>query len=198
MFEPRGRIKIISNAIVYKRRKVMNVALKKPNWLMSIVLLFEISLIIAFVVFVPKEVFNYGKVICASVLLVILFFINIDVSVRVQNGYEKFRVQMRNCIKQNNEIDLPSGKYILNEEHGVIFFNESCIEEENICKFWNWVKDVGIVMLKDIPVEFNSISDVMLSIMHKLNYISKVIVSEDGINFSKKPNAYQYIMGLEE
>ena len=114
------------------------------------------------------------------------------------NGYEKFRVQMRNCIKQNNEIDLPSGKYILNEEHGVIFFNESCIEEEIICKFWNWVKDVGIVMLKDIPVEFNSISDVMLSIMHKLNYISKVIVSEDGINFSKKPNAYQYIMGLEE
>ena len=62
----------------------MKVALKKPNWLMSIVLLFEISLIIAFVVLVPKEVFNYWKVICASVLLVILFFINIDLSAKLQ------------------------------------------------------------------------------------------------------------------
>ena len=62
----------------------MKVALKKPNWLMSIVWLFEISLIIAFVVLVPKEVFNYWKVICASVLLVILFFINIDLSAKLQ------------------------------------------------------------------------------------------------------------------
>lgn len=62
----------------------MKVTWKKPSWLMSIILLLEIALIIALVVFVPKEVFNYGKVICASVLLVVLFFINIDMSAKLQ------------------------------------------------------------------------------------------------------------------
>ena len=110
-------------------------------------------------------------------------------------GYEKFRAQMRNCIAHNKEFELPSGKYTLKEENGLIYINEICIEEQLICNFWNWVKDVGVVMLKDVPTEFHSISDVMLSIMHKLNYISEIIISEDGVNFSTKSNGYQYIMG---
>ncbi len=112
-------------------------------------------------------------------------------------GYEKFRVQMRNCITHNREFELPSGKYSLKEDDGLIYINESCIEEHLICNFWNWVKDVGIVMPKDIPAEFLSISDVMLSIMYKLNYISEIVVSEDGVSFTPKSNGYQYIMGLE-
>lgn len=110
-------------------------------------------------------------------------------------GYEKFRAQMRNCIAHNKEFELPSGKYMLKEESGLIYINEICIEEQLICNFWNWVKDVGIVMPKDVPTEFHSISDVMLSIMYKLNYISEIIISEDGVNFSTKSNGYQYIMG---
>lgn len=110
-------------------------------------------------------------------------------------GYEKFRAQMRNCIAHNKEFELPSGKYTLKEENGLIYINETCIEEQLVCNFWNWVKDVGVVMPKDIPAEFHSISDVMLSIMHKLNYISEIIISEDGVNFSTKSNGYQYIMG---
>lgn len=110
-------------------------------------------------------------------------------------GYEKFRAQMRNCIAHNKEFELPSGKYTLKEENGLIYINEICIEEQLVCNFWNWVKDVGVVMLKDVPTEFHSISDVMLSIMHKLNYISEIIISEDGVNFSTKSNGYQYIMG---
>ncbi len=112
-------------------------------------------------------------------------------------GYERFRVQMKNCIVHNKEFKLSSGKYSLKEENGLIYINECCIEEQSICNFWNWVKDVGIVIQKDIPTEFLSISDVMLNIMHKLNYISEIVVSEDGINFSTKSNGYQYIMGLE-
>ena len=112
-------------------------------------------------------------------------------------GYEKFRTQMRNCIAHNKEFELPSGKYTLREENGLIYINEACIEEQLICNFWNWVKDVGVIMPKEVPMEFSCISDVMLSIMHKLNYISEIIISEDGVNFSAKSNGYQYIMGSE-
>lgn len=112
-------------------------------------------------------------------------------------GYERFRVQVRNCIVHNGELELPSGKYSLKEENGLIYINECCVEEQLICNFWNWVKDVGVVIQKDIPAEFLGMSDVMLSIMHKLNYISEIVVSEDGINFSTKSNGYQFVMGLE-
>ncbi len=109
-------------------------------------------------------------------------------------GYEKFRVQVKNCIAHNKEINLSSGKYSLKEENGLIYINENCIEEQIICNFWNWVKDVGVVTLKIIPAEFHNIADVMLNIMHKLNYISEIVVSDDGVNFSSKSNGYQYIM----
>ena len=110
-------------------------------------------------------------------------------------GYEKFRVQMRNCIAHNTEFELSSGRYSLKEEDGLIYVNESPLEEHVICNFWNWVKDVGVIMTKDIPGEFSNIADVMLNIMHELNYISEVIVSEDGVNFSLNSNGYQYIGG---
>lgn len=110
-------------------------------------------------------------------------------------GYEKFRVQMRNCIAHNREMELSSGRYSLKEENGLIYLNESLLEEQAICNFWNWVKDVGVIMTKDIPEEFANIADVMLNIMYKLNYISEVIVSEDGVDFSMNSNGYQYIGG---
>lgn len=112
----------------------------------------------------------------------------------ILEGYEKFRIQMRNCIAYDNEVELSSGKYFMKEENGIIYINENSVDEKLICGFWNWVKDIGIIVPKDIPVEFEGISDVMLSIMHKLNYVSEIIISDDGINFDTKSNAYQYIM----
>ena len=111
------------------------------------------------------------------------------------SGYEKFRIQMKNCIAHTKEFELSSGKYVMKEENGLIYINEICIDEQHICNFWNWVKDIGVVVPQDIPVEFINIAEIMLDIMHKLNYISEIIVSEDGVHFSSKPNGYQFIMG---
>lgn len=110
-------------------------------------------------------------------------------------GYEKFRMQMRNCIAHNTELELSSGRYHLKEEEGFIYINDVRLEEHVICSFWNLIKDVGVIKKKDIPEEFAGISEVMLNIMHKLNYISKVIISEDGVNFSMSSNGYQYVGG---
>ena len=109
-------------------------------------------------------------------------------------GYEKFRMQMSNCIAHNGEFELPSGKYYVREENGLIYINENCIEEREICNFWNWIKDVGIISYKDIPIEFSDISDILINIMHKLSYVSEVVISEDGIDFSASANGYQYVM----
>lgn len=101
-------------------------------------------------------------------------------------GYEKFRIKLRNFIA-HNENDT------ITEKNGMIFINENCIDEADICNFWNWIKDAGIFTVSDIPEIYKEVSKVLIKVMYELNYLSRIFISGDGVNFPEQANGFQYI-----
>lgn len=101
-------------------------------------------------------------------------------------GYEKFRIKLRNFIAHN-------GNDTITEKNGMIFINGNCIVEADICNFWNWIKDAGIFTVSDIPEIYKEVSKVLIKVMHELNYLSRIFISGDGVNFPEQANGFQYI-----
>lgn len=101
-------------------------------------------------------------------------------------GYEKFRIKLRNFIAHN-------GNDTITEKNGMIFINENCIAEADICNFWNWIKDAGIFTVSDIPEIYKEVSKVLIKVMYELNYLSRIFISGDGVNFPEQANGFQYI-----
>ena len=110
-------------------------------------------------------------------------------------GYEKFRLQLKKYMENSESISELTDSGELEEKDGILYFNGDVLEEQEICKVWNWIRDVGVFRTKEIPEEFGSTANVVLNILHRMNYISEVIVSEDGIDFPVDANGYQYIAG---
>lgn len=59
-------------------------------------------------------------------------------------------------------------------------------------KFWNYIRDNGIVITERIPDEYRSIQEQMLTRLLELNVIEPVFVSTDGF-YREETNGYQYI-----
>lgn len=112
-------------------------------------------------------------------------------------GYEKFKLQLTDILENDNSILLGDGVQAKIKEDGELQLNcngeQREINDEELCSFWNYIRDVGIVSENEIPSEYEFFSNVLLTVMKKLEYVQSVIVSEDGIFFSKKANAYQFV-----
>ena len=112
-------------------------------------------------------------------------------------GYEKFKLQLKDLLESDNSILLGDGVQAKIKDDGELQLNckgeQQEINDEKLCSFWNYIRDVGIVSENEIPSEYEPFSDVLLTAMKKLKYVQSVIVSEDGISFSKKANAYQFV-----
>lgn len=67
------------------------------------------------------------------------------------------------------------------------------MDETQICNLWNWVRDTGVFTIEDMPEEYNKIAAAFLELLKKLECVTGVFVSGDGVNFSKTPNGFQYI-----
>ncbi len=107
-------------------------------------------------------------------------------------GYEAFRKKIERYIWGNSAITFEGENYQIEKKDEIIYIGEEQVDEEMLCNMWNWTRDVGIIELGNIPYEFNNVFKVVLEMMHKIEYVAKVFVSKDGINFPDRPNAYQY------
>lgn len=113
------------------------------------------------------------------------------------DGYERFKRQLKNVLAHDQSILLDNGttvdvelradKFVINSE------NEVEVGNTELCIFWNYIRDVGIVAENDIPEEFSRFARVILEIMKSLQYVESVIVSRNGQEFSKKSNAFQFV-----
>lgn len=111
-------------------------------------------------------------------------------------GYEAFKIRFRNYILKEKKLEMPDGsEYELSEQNGLINIGDITLEENQVCEIWNWIRDVGIVKPEELPFEYSYVAKAFLEIMRKLEYVVNVFVSKDGINFTKYPNAFQYVEG---
>lgn len=114
-------------------------------------------------------------------------------------GYEKFWKKLRSRLAHdqgilldngiNVNVDVTEDGLIINEEHKIE------IKSEELCVFWNYVRDVGVILENEIPLEFQPFANVILKLMKSLQYIEVVFVSQNGMNFTGTSNAYQFVAG---
>lgn len=112
-------------------------------------------------------------------------------------GYEKFKIQLKDILENDKSILLGDGVQAEIKGDGELQIScngeEQEINDEQLCSFWNYVRDVGIVTENEIPSEYKFFSRIVLSLMKKMEYVQSIIVSEDGTSFSKQANAYQFV-----
>lgn len=115
------------------------------------------------------------------------------------DGYEKFKRQLRNVLSHDNSILLDDGSTarIETEDDKLIINKEQKVEIDNeeLCFFWNYIRDVGVITKSEISETFSSYAEIILKLMKVLKYVESVIVSGNGYDFEEEPNAYQFIAG---
>ncbi len=112
-------------------------------------------------------------------------------------GYEKFKLQLEDILKNDKSIFLDDKIQAEVKDTGELqiqYDNEDCVvKDEELCSFWNYVRDVGIVDKDEVPSEYEKFSDVVLKLMKKMDYVQAVIVSNNGASFAAQANAYQFV-----
>lgn len=113
-------------------------------------------------------------------------------------SFNMLKEELQEILKNNNEIISSDGKteYIEWNDNKIIIQNGRTIEieESNLCDFWDYIKNVGVVDIKKIPETYIQYADIMLDVFKKLQYLQPVLVSsnekglDDGLG-------YQYLEG---
>jgi len=112
-------------------------------------------------------------------------------------GYEKFQRQLRNMLIHDQNILLDDGTRanieVIDDKFIISADEKAEVDGTELCTFWNYVRDVGVIAEDEIPQEFNRFAKVILKLMKSLQYVEAVIVSGNGQEFERKPNAYQFV-----
>lgn len=113
-------------------------------------------------------------------------------------SFNMLKEELQEVLKNNNDIIYYDGKskHIEWKANKIVIQNGNTIEidESDLCDFWDYIKNVGVVDIKKIPETYIQYSDVMLEIFKKLQYLQPVLVAsnEKGLN---NGIGYQYIEG---
>ena len=112
-------------------------------------------------------------------------------------GYERFKVQLKDILKNDKSIlltDAIQAKLKIEEELQTNCDREGeAIKDLRLCSFWNYVRDAGVVVEDEIPLEYKNFSKVLLQIMKNLDYVQPIIISDNGERFLETANAYQFV-----
>ena len=103
------------------------------------------------------------------------------------SGYEVFKLHLKQFFGNGKLVN--NVKY----EDDLLIIGETELDDTQVCTLWNFIRDSGIVSESDIPYEYSAVGKLFLELMNKMNYLAGVVVSQDGVSFDKKANAYQYI-----
>lgn len=109
------------------------------------------------------------------------------------SGYEAFKAKLDDFLKTNNEIRVNHKSYRIENVNDMISIDDVVLEEAQVCDLWNWVRDAGVIMPEEMPCEYHNIAEAFLELLRRLEYVANVFLSKDGFDFTKMPNAFQYI-----
>jgi len=112
-------------------------------------------------------------------------------------GFAFIKEDLQRAIKHNNEFLINSSevKHISweNEEIHLINGNEITINEDELCDFWNYIRDVGIIDIDKLPTRFINYGRIMLDILKRLDYVQPILIVSNGGEDIKNTVGYQYI-----
>ena len=112
-------------------------------------------------------------------------------------GFTKLKEDLQKIILNNDSLLLDNSelKHISWQGDGIHLVNGDniLIPEEDLCDFWEFVRDVGVIQTDKLPARFTEYGASMLDIFRRIDYVQPVIISKNGNDFIQKSNGYQYI-----
>ncbi len=111
-------------------------------------------------------------------------------------GFTKLKEDLQNIITNDNNILINSElKHISWNDSGIHLINgrDIFISEDDLCDFWEYVRNVGVLQTDKLPQRFAEYGTLMLEIFRRLDYVQPIILSKNGFDFIDKSNGYQYI-----
>lgn len=111
-------------------------------------------------------------------------------------GFIKLKEDLQKVISENDTLLLNNSvlKHILWQDDGIhlINGNDIFIPEDDLCDFWEYVRDVGVIQIDKLPIRFVNYGALMLDIFKRLDCVQPIIISKNGTDFIQKSNGYQY------
>ena len=106
-------------------------------------------------------------------------------------GYEKFKHDIINYFDKNgNRVKLNNYEFIYSDG---LTINGIRYEESDIVRCWAYIKNVKMISEDEINDSNNLILGAILELMLSINFVSKIYISKDGLNYTNNPNGYHYI-----
>lgn len=111
--------------------------------------------------------------------------------------FSMIKKDLQQAIRLNNEFLINDSdlKNISWQDDGIhlINGNEVIIPEAELCDFWDYIRDVGVLETDKLPQRFSSYGTFMLEILKRLDYVQPIIISPNGTDFIQSSNGFQYI-----
>ncbi len=111
-------------------------------------------------------------------------------------GFTKLKEDLQNVISENNNFLINNSelKHISWKDDGIHLVNgqDIFILEDDLCDFWEYVRDIGVLQTDKLPQRFMNYGVLMLEIFKRLDYVQPIILSKNGMDFIQKSNGYQY------
>lgn len=111
-------------------------------------------------------------------------------------GFTKLKEDLQKVTSDNDTLLLHNSelKHISWQHDGIhlVNGNDIFIPETDLCDFWEFVRDMGVIQTDKLPLRFVEYGSLMLDIFKRLDYVQPIIISRNGNDFTQKSNGYQY------
>lgn len=112
-------------------------------------------------------------------------------------GFTFIKEELQHAINENSELLINDSllKHISWQEDGIHLINgdEIVIPEEDLCDFWYYIRNVGVIEIDRLPERFTSYGPIMLDILKRLDYVQSIIIMNNDTESIETSNGYQYI-----
>lgn len=112
-------------------------------------------------------------------------------------GFIFLKEELQRTIAVNNDFLVNNSqlKHISWVEDSIHLFNgdEIIISEEELCDFWYYIRNIGIIELGSLPERFKNYASIMLDILKRLDYVQPIIIMSNSTESMETSNGYQYI-----
>lgn len=102
-------------------------------------------------------------------------------------SFNMLKEDLQEAVEQNSDITISGEPYTISwQDNKFVIKNGRVLEitENELCDFWDYIRNTGIVTVDKIPENYREYSDVMLKLLKKLKYLTPVLVanSEDKLD----------------
>lgn len=113
-------------------------------------------------------------------------------------SFNMLKEDLQKILKNNNKLICSDGsvKHMEWNDDKIIVQNGQLIEinESDLCDFWDYIKNTGVIEIKKIPEMYSEYAGIMLEIFKKLEYLQPILVANNEAALNDGLG-YQYIEG---